>query len=63
MKRSGMPRQTSCDLSHVINLNKEPTSNEDTEPGLCRKHIVVARIYFLKIDFMSNVSIWSSLIK
>ena len=41
MKRSGMPRPTSCDLSHVINLNKETESNEDTEPGHCRKHIVV----------------------
>jgi len=35
MKRSGMPRPTSCALSHVINLNKETESNEDTEPGHC----------------------------
>ncbi len=32
---------TSCDLSHVINLNKETESYEDTKPGHCRKHIVV----------------------
>lgn len=39
-KRSEMLRPTSCDLSHMINLNKETESIEDTEPGHCRKHIV-----------------------
>jgi hypothetical protein len=32
MKRSGMPRPTSCALSHVINVNKETETYEDTEP-------------------------------
>lgn len=36
MQRSEMLRPTSCALSHVINLNKETESNEDTEPRHCR---------------------------
>ncbi len=36
MERSEMLRPTSCALSHVINLNKETESNEDTEPRHCR---------------------------
>jgi len=32
MKRSGMPRPTSCDLSPDTNVFKDNESNEDTEP-------------------------------
>ena len=32
MKRSGMPRPTSCDLSHDTKLSKDNNVYEDTEP-------------------------------
>ena len=42
MERSEMLRPTSCDLSHVTNVNKENESNEDTEPRHCRNILLVA---------------------
>lgn len=48
MKRSGMPRPTSCALSHVINLNKETESNEDTEPRHCANLLLAAGFIVLQ---------------
>ena len=45
MKRSGMPRPTSCALSHVTNVNKETNGNEDTEPRHCRKLLLAAAAF------------------
>jgi hypothetical protein len=42
MERSEMLRPTSCDLSLVINVNKETESNEDTEPRHCRNIVLGA---------------------
>lgn len=47
--RSGMPKPTSCDPSHVINLNRVTESNEDTEPGHCRNIFVSSRILVTRI--------------
>ena len=42
MERSVMLRPTCRDLSHVINLDKETESNEDTEPRHCRNILLYA---------------------
>jgi hypothetical protein len=57
-----MLRPTSCALSHVINLNKETESNEDTEPRHCRNILlaVVPLVHSLFSTLLSNVVSWFS---